>query len=169
MKSILISAVTAVLMLFIQSTWLSHGLFLGVIPNLALSVLLFSSFVNKNGEGIIASFLAGIVADFLSAAPLGYFVFLFTGCAYLTTLVSYVTEKDFFVIPFLLGTGATILMGGLSKILVLIFSANIHSYQMFSAEFGIELIMNGFFTGLIFFILSFVQPFFEHSPRKALP
>lgn len=156
-------------MLFMQATWLSRGIVLGIIPDLAMSVLLFSSFINKNGQGIIASFIAGIVADVLSASPLGYFAFLFSSCAYLTTLLSYTTEKDVFVIPFLLGTGATLVMGLLSRIIAVIFSANIHSYQIFSAEFGVELLMNGFFTGLIFFLLSFVQRFFEHSPRKALP
>lgn len=169
MKSILVSSVTAILMLFMQATWLSRGIVLGIIPDLAMSVLLFSSFINKNGQGIIASFIAGIVADVLSASPLGYFAFLFSSCAYLTTLLSYTTEKDVFVIPFLLGTGATLVMGLLSRIIAVIFSANIHSYQIFSAEFGVELLMNGFFTGLIFFLLSFVQRFFEHSPRKALP
>jgi len=168
-KSILVSSVTAILMLFMQATWLSRGIVLGIIPDLAMSVLLFSSFINKNGQGIIASFIAGIVADVLSASPLGYFAFLFSSCAYLTTLLSYTTEKDVFVIPFLLGTGATLVMGLLSRIIAVIFSANIHSYQIFSAEFGVELLMNGFFTGLIFFLLSFVQRFFEHSPRKALP
>jgi len=169
MKSILISSACAILMLFIQSTWLSHGIVVGITPDLALSVLLFSSFINKNGHGIIAAFIAGIVADMLSASPLGYFAFLFSSCAYLATLVSYVTEKDVFVIPFLLGTGATVVMGFLSRIVVLFFSANIHAYKIFSAEFGVELIMNGLFTGLIFFLLSFVQRFFEHGPRKALP
>jgi rod shape-determining protein MreD len=169
MSSILISSAAAILMLFIQSTWLSHGIFLGIIPDLAMSVLLFSSFINKNGQGIIVSFVVGIVADMLSASPLGYYAFLFSSCAYLATLLSYTTEKDVFIIPFLLGTGATIVMGFLSRIIALVFSANIHSYQIFSAEFGVELIMNGRFTVLIFFLLSFVQRFFEHSPRKALP
>jgi rod shape-determining protein MreD len=169
MKSILIASATAILMLFIQSTWLSHGIVLGIIPDLAMSVLLFSSFINKNGHGIIASFIVGIVADMLSASPLGHFAFLFSSCAYLATLLSYVTEKDLFVIPFLLGSGATIVMGVLSRMIALVFSANIHSYQIFSAEFGVELVMNGLFTGLIFFLLSFVQRFFEYSPRKALP
>ncbi len=169
MKSILISSACAVLMLFIQSTWLSHGIVLGVIPDMAMSVLLFSSFINKNGHGIIAAFIVGIVADMLSASPLGYFAFLFSSCAYLTTLVSYVAEKDVVVIPFLLGAAATIVMGLLSRILLWFFSASVHAYQTFSAEFGVELIMNGLATTLIFFLLSFVQRFFEHSPKKALP
>jgi rod shape-determining protein MreD len=156
-------------MLFIQSSWLSHGIVLGVIPNLAMSVLLFASFINKNGHGIVAAFITGIVADILSASPLGYFAFLFSSCAYLTTLAGYVAEKDAVVIPFLLGAVATILMGLLSRILFWLFSANIHAYQMFSAEFGVELIVNGFVTALVFFLLSFFQRFFEYGPKKALP
>lgn len=169
MKSILVSSASAILLLFIQSTWLSRGIVLGVIPNLAMSVLLFTSFINKNGHGIIAAFMTGIVADMLSASPIGYFAFLFSSCAYLTTLTSYVTEKDAVVIPFLLGAVATIVMGLLSRILLWLFSADIHAYQIFSVEFGVELIMNGLFTTFIFFLLSFIQPFFEHSPKKALP
>ncbi len=60
MKSILISSIVAALMLFIQSTWLSRGIIMGIIPNLALDVLLFTSFINKEGQGIITSFLVGI-------------------------------------------------------------------------------------------------------------
>ena len=156
-------------MLLLQATWLSHGILLGIIPNCALGVILFTSFINKDGQGIISAFIAGLVADLLSAAPLGYFAFLYATCAYLATLLSYFTEKDFFIIPFLLGAGATMLMGILSRIIMSIFSANIHAYQLFSAEFGIELIINGVCTVIMFLLLSFVRIFFEHSPKKALP
>lgn len=169
MRSVLVSAISTIILLLLQATWLSHGILLGIIPNLALGVILFSAFINKDGQGIISAFLAGLVADLLSASPLGYFAFLYAACAYGATLLSYVTEKDIFVVPFLLGAGATIVMGVLSRIAVLIFSANVHAYQMFSAEFGVELILNGFFSVLVFLALSFVQRFFEHSPRKALP
>ncbi len=169
MRSITFSALTSILMLFLQATWLSHGILLGIIPNLALGVILFTSFINKDGQGIISAFLAGLVADLLSAAPLGYFAFLYVACAYLATLLGYVTEKDLFIIPFLMGAGATILMGILSRIIMGIFSVNILAYQLFSAEFGIELISNGLCTVIVFFLLSFIRNFFEYSPRKALP
>lgn len=169
MKSIAFSALASILMLLLQATWLSHGILLGIIPNLALGVILFTSFINKDGQGIISAFLAGLVADLLSAAPLGYFAFLYAACAYIATLLSYVTEKDFFIIPFLMGAGATIVMGVLSRIVMGAFSANIHAYQLFSAEFGIELIINGLSTVILFALLSFVRKFFEHSPKKALP
>jgi len=165
MKSILVSSASAILLLFIQSTWLSRGVVLGVIPNLAMSVLLFTSFINKNGHGIIAAFITGIVADMLSASPLGYFAFLFSSCAYLTTLISYVTEKDAIIIPFLLGAMGTIVMGLLSKVLLWLFSADIHTYQIFSVEFGVELIMNGLFTIFIFFLLSFFNHFSNTAPK----
>ena len=88
MKSILISSIVAALMLFIQSTWLSRGIIMGIIPNLALDVLLFTSFINKEGQGIITSFLVGIVADILSASPLGYYAFIYTSCGYFATPAS---------------------------------------------------------------------------------
>ncbi|OQB98816.1 MAG: rod shape-determining protein MreD [Spirochaetes bacterium ADurb.Bin110] len=169
MKSVLISSFVATLMLFIQSTWLSRGIIMGIIPNLALDVLLFSSFINKEGQGIIASFLVGIIADILSASPLGYYAFLYTSCGYYATLISYVTEKDIFIVPFLLGAGATIIMAILSKAISLMFSAGIHYYQVFSMEFGVELILNGLFAILLFFLLSFIRQLFEHNPKKAMP
>ena len=169
MKSILISSIVAALMLFIQSTWLSRGIIMGIIPNLALDVLLFTSFINKEGQGIITSFLVGILADILSASPLGYYAFMYTSCGYFATLISYVTEKDIFIVPFLLGAVATIIMAILSKVISLLFSAGIHYYQVFSMEFGVELILNGLFAILLFFLLSFMRPLFEHNPKKAMP
>jgi len=169
MKSLLISCCLAIAMLFLQSTWLSHGIFLGIIPNLSLAVILFASFLNKDGQGIIVAFLSGLAADMMSSAPLGYFAFLFSVCAYITTLLSYITEKDFFIIPFLFGSGSTIAIGILSKILQFVFSSSIRSYEIFSAEFGVEVVLNGLSTALIFFVLSFVRGFFEHRPKKAIP
>lgn len=169
MRSVAVSALTSIILLLLQSTWLSHGMILGIIPNFALGVILFTAFINKDGQGIISAFLAGLVADMLSASPLGYFAFLYAACAYLATLLSYFTEKDYFVIPFLMGAGATIVMGILSRLIMAVFSANIHAYQIFSAEFGVELVLNGLFAVLIFFLLSFIQRFFEHSPKKAIP
>ncbi|HNZ92546.1 MAG TPA: rod shape-determining protein MreD [Rectinema sp.] len=169
MKSIFISGIVATLMLFIQSTWLSRGIIMGIIPDLALGVLLFCSFINREGQGIIASFLVGIAADILSASPLGYYAFLYTSCGYFATLISYVTDKDIFIVPFLLGAGATIIMALLSKVIYLLFSAGIHYYHIFSMEFGIELMLNGLFTILLFFLLSFIRQLFEHNPKKAMP
>jgi hypothetical protein len=60
-------------------------------------------------------------------------------------------------------------MGILSKILQFVFSSSIRTYEVFSAEFGIEVSLNGLSTVLIFFVLSFVPQFFEHSPKKAIP
>lgn len=169
MRSLFISLSASILMLFIQSTWLSHGIVFGIIPDLAMSIVVFSSFINKDGQGIIVAFIAGLIADMLSAAPLGYYAFLYVSCAYLATLLSYVAEKDIFIIPFLLGTGAAIARGILTRFVSWIFAANINTYQIFSAEFGIELLADGFFTVLVFFILTFFQPLLENSPRKALP
>ncbi|MCX8014242.1 MAG: rod shape-determining protein MreD, partial [Rectinema sp.] len=136
MKSVIVTVIAAVLMLFIQSTWLSRGILLGVIPDLCLSVLLFAAFLNKEGQGMFVAFIVGLVADMLSASPLGYHAFLYSVVAYLTTMVSRVAEKDVLVIPFALGAAGTVLKGLLSVVAAALFPSIAISSRILSVEFA---------------------------------
>jgi len=60
---------------------------------------MFSSFINKRGQGIISALLAGIIADLLSTSPLGYNAFLYSIVGYLASLASFVADIDAFFIP----------------------------------------------------------------------
>lgn len=163
------TVIAASLMLFVQSTWLSQGILLGVIPDFCLSVLLFASFVNKEGQGMLAAFLAGLVADLLSASPLGYHAFLYTICAYGATLISRIAERDAFVIPFLLGAAATFFKGILSSIIAALFSSSVVGSRILSAEFAVEIAENGIGTIMMFFLLHFAERLFVDERKKALP
>jgi len=168
-KSLVITVITASLMLFVQSAWLSRGIILGVIPDLSLSVLLFASFLNKEGQGMLAAFLAGLAADMLSASPLGYNAFLYTVCAYFATLLSRIAERDAFVVPFLLGTAATFIKGVLSLIIAALFSSSVVGSRMLGVEFAVEIAANGIGTIIMFFLLHFAEGLFVDERRKALP
>jgi len=153
--SIAITTGLAALMLFIQSTWLSHGFINGVSPDLALLVIAFSSFINKGGQGIISALLAGIIADLLSASPLGYNAFLYSIVGYLVSLAGFIAEIDSFFIPFLLGAGASLLIGLGSNLIAMIFGSSLIAFPVLSTEFLIELCMNALLSPLMFFVLSF--------------
>lgn len=151
--SILASTAIGSILLFIQTTWLRNGLFWGVIPDLALLLILWVSYNNKGLEGCITAFLSGIVCDLLSSAPLGYTSFLYILPAYAVSFARKVVDMDRFILPVLLGFSSTLLKGVASMMLALIFGRElVDSYSFGDLRFWVEAALNGALAAPFFFL-----------------
>lgn len=158
--AILSSTVLSSIFLIIQTTWLKNGLFWGVIPDFCLLVIVWVAYKNRDNQGVIAGFLAGLVCDLLSSSPFGYFSFLYVVPAYAATLLRHVVAMDPFFIPVLIGFGATLLKGFSSIFLLLVFGAeHINAYSLSDYHFWIEAVLNGAAAPLLFLLLNTMKRF----------
>ena len=158
--AILSSTLLSSVLLIIQTTWLKNGLFWGVIPDFCLLVIVWVAYRNRDSQGAITGFLAGIVCDLLSSSPLGYFSFLYIVPAYAATMLRQVLTMDPFFIPVLVGFGATVLKGFSSIILLILFGAeHINAYSLSDYHFWIEAALNGAAAPLLFLLLNRMKKF----------
>jgi len=157
-KAALFSTVLSSVFLIIQTTWMKNGLFWGVIPDFCLLIILWVAYYNRNSQGMITGFLSGIICDFLSSSPLGYFSFLYIIPAYAATFFRKIVTMDAFFIPVLLGFAGTILKGLASIFLLLIYGPEYMSaYSLSDYHFWIEATLNGALAPLLFFGLGKIR------------
>lgn len=160
-KTIFASTFLSSLFLIIQTTWLKNGLFWGVIPDFALLVVLWVAYSNRESQGAISGFLAGLLCDTLSSSPLGYFAFLYVVPAYAASLLKRVISMDVFFIPVILGFAGTVLKGLASVFLLILFGPkDISAYSLGDAHFWIEASLNGALAPLLFLALGKMRELF---------
>lgn len=158
-KSVLSSTLISSLFLLIQTTWLKNGLFWGVIPDFALLVILWVAYYNKDSQGVLAGFLAGLVGDAMSSSPFGYLSFIYVVPAYLASLLRRALELDAFFMPVLLGFAGTIAKGLASIVLLLLFgSSQINAYSLGDFHFWMEAALNGAMAPPLFWLLRKAKP-----------
>lgn len=160
-KTIFASTFLSSIFLIIQTTWLKSGLFWGVIPDLALLVVLWVAYSNKDSQGVFTAFFAGLLCDLLSSSPLGYSAFIYIVPAYIASFLKHIVSMDGFFIPVLLGFSATIIKGMASGILLLLFGAgNLNAYSFSDLHFWVEAVLNGAIAPLMFFGLKKAKKLF---------
>lgn len=160
-KTIFASTFLSSIFLIIQTTWLKNGLFWGVIPDFALLVILWVAYSNKESQGALSGFLAGLVCDTLSSSPLGYFSFLYVIPAYAASLLKHVVSMDAFFMPVIIGFAGTLLKGFASIFLLLLFGPkDISAYALGDMHFWVEAVLNGAFAPLLFFALEKMRNLF---------
>jgi rod shape-determining protein MreD len=130
----------------------------GVIPDLALCILVFSAYVNGTMTGQISGFFSGLLLDFLSAAPLGMNCLIRTLTGALTGLFKGAFFLDVFFLPVILCALATLFKAAIIFILHLILGNTIPSYSIFSSLFWIELGLNSLSAPLLFFLFRRFRP-----------
>jgi rod shape-determining protein MreD len=126
------------------------------VPDIALLILVYVSYVNGRNIGQTTGFFGGLLLDFISFSPLGLNIFVRTVIGYLTGLLSGVFFLDKFFLPMVLCAGATFLKAGLLAALNLLFSNAIPAYNFFVATFWFELALN---TVLAPFLFAFFRLF----------
>jgi len=141
----------------LQSTLIARIAFFNVIPDLALCILVFSSYVNGTMAGQVSGFCSGLFLDFLSAAPLGLNCLVRTLIGALTGIFKGSFFLDIFFMPVILCALATILKAIILLILHLIFSF-IPSYSFSSSLLWTELGLNCLSAPFLFLILKRVKP-----------
>jgi rod shape-determining protein MreD len=167
MPAILSSSVLASVLFFIQTTWLRNGILAGVVPDLGLLVIVWVSCKNERNVGPFTGFFSGLVCDMLSAAPVGFFAFLYVVPAYLVSVLNRIVSVDGIFVPFLLGFFATVAKAFCSIVLSAIFGSSVlNSYFLNDVHLWIEAGLNGALAPLVFLLLNMTGSFFI---AKSLP
>jgi len=153
-RSIILSTLLLIGCSFAQSAWLGGIAVLGVVPDLSLVALIWISYMNGPVSGPASGFLAGLVEDFTSAAPLGFHAFVKTAVATAASLLHGSFFIDRFLLPIVLGTLGTIAKALAAGFLSLFFGSAVHSYSFLDRIIWLEAAYNGLVAPLVFFLLA---------------
>ena len=157
---------TTLLVLFLglfESTVLANISYFNFTPDLVLIVVLYISFFNGSLFGEVNGFIAGLIIDFLSAAPLGLNTFIRTIHGFVYGLFKGTVNIDKVFFPFLLGFTSTIFKAFITWLLSLFYSGLVSNYNFFSYQFWIECGINGLFTPIVFLFLNFFPDFISNK------
>jgi len=148
------AAVLASLMGVLQTNLLRFVLPTAVVPDLALIVLVF--FAHRNGpfSGQFAGFFTGLVLDFLSLAPLGFYAFIYTVLGFLFGLTEDRVVLDGVVFPFVALFFATLIKALIAGALAGAFSIDTASVGLLGARVWIEIGLTALIAPLLFSLMS---------------
>ena len=153
-KRVIFTLVLILVAALLQSTVLSRlVLYIYAVPDLALSILVYSAYLNGTMTGQLTGFFSGLLLDFLSASPLGLNAFVRTLTGALTGFIKDTFYLDYFFLPMALCAGATALKAILFFLLHLIFPEAVLAYTLNGPRFWFELGLNTLSAPLIFGLL----------------
>ncbi|MDR0464378.1 MAG: rod shape-determining protein MreD [Treponema sp.] len=157
-RSIIWTVVFCVIAVILQSAVISRIAFFGIVPDLALCILVFSAYINGTMTGQISGFFSGLFFDFLSPAPLGMNCLIRTLIGALTGIFKGQFFLDIIFMPVILCVLATVLKALLVFILHLIMGQAVPAYSFTNSVFWIELGLNALSAPLLFFLLKKFKP-----------
>jgi len=152
-RSVIWTVIICVAAAILQSTLLAKIAILNVVPDLALCVLVFSSYVNGAMTGQISGFLSGLLIDFLSMAPIGMSSLIRTLIGALVGLFKDSLFLGYVIMPIILCTVASILKVLMMFVLHLIIDKIPIYYSLTDLRLWIELGLNALCAPLLFLIL----------------
>lgn len=158
MLKILISFLLAGTSSVFQSTLFNGIAVLGVIPDISLIVILYTSNQNGSLTGQLSGFFAGIVEDFLSLSPLGFHALYKTVIGFICGKTKDTVFIDPVLMPMLIVLIGTILKGAFVLLISLFFSIPPGASNVFSSHFWIEIIYNTVLAPFVFALLGMVKP-----------
>ena len=164
-KVVLWSAVAALFFSLVQAAVLSNIDILSAVPDLILLFVIYFSLENGSMAGCTAGFFAGIIMDFISAAPLGMNAMskTITGFAAGKFRSSFNLQRLF--IPIIAGFAATLLKALVALILSFFFGDKIMRYRIASPVLWFEAIANAVCAPLVFMLLNAFKPLFTLKER----
>lgn len=166
LRTILVAVAASVGCSLLQSTWLQSIAVYAVIPDLALLVVVYTSFQNVRAEGIAVGFLSGLLQDFISSAPLGFNAFVRTLVSFGFNLISGSFYIDRILMPMLFGAVSTLIKAAATAVLAVAFPAFIHGYNLLDRILWIETAYNAVLAPILFFILGLLKPFFVTARNR---
>lgn len=130
-----------------------------VIPDIALIVLVFFAHRNGSFPGQFAGFFTGLLLDFLSLSPLGFFAFIYTvvGFVFGTTYDRIVL--DGVALPFVAVAIATIAKAFTASILAGLFSIDIARISLLGTRLWIEIGLTALIAPVLFALMSIIGLF----------
>jgi len=157
-RSIVWTVVFSTAAVILQSTVLKNIEILKAVPDIALCVLVFSAYVNGTMTGQISGFFAGLFYDFISEATLGLNCFSRTIIGALAGLFKGSLFLDYFLMPVILCSLATIIKALIRLLLKLAMNLSIDVYSLTTSIFWIELGYNALCAPLVFLLLRNFKP-----------
>lgn len=164
-KVILWSVVAALFFSLVQATVLSNITILSAIPDLVLLFVIYISLENGSVAGCTAGFFAGIIMDFISAAPLGMSSMAKTITGFVTGKFSSAFNLQRLLIPIVAAFIATFLKALLIFVMAFFFGDKIMRYRIASPVLWIEAIANAVCAPLMFMLLNAFKPLFTLKER----
>ena len=150
LKTIVVTTLLLGAAVLIQSTLLRWVTLRGVKPDLALIVLVFVAVRRGSTSAQVSGFLAGLLEDILSLAPVGFNALLRTVLGFFYGLMAGSIFVDPVLMPVLLVLVATLLKGLLSSLLVVLFRVPAPGFQIFAGPLWIEVGYNAVLAPFLF-------------------
>ena len=159
-KVLLCSALAAVFLALLQTVVLSNITVLPAIPDLVLLLVIYVSLKNGSALGCTTGFIAGLIMDFVSAAPLGMNAMTktITGFAAGKFHSSFDLQRLF--IPVAAALAATLLKALLILAMTLFFGDKIIRYRIVSPVLWFEAAANAVCALFLFKLLDAFKPLF---------
>ncbi len=158
---ILITGTTGIILGILQSVFLSKIIPFGIVPDVAMIILIAASWRYGSLVGEISGFIIGISFDALGLAPLGFHAFLYTLIGYLFGRMQNSISPGPLFFPVLAAGIATLLKYGGAFIVSLIFGLNSGAIRYFSLKTLWELGGNMLLAPLVFLFVSYLAMLFE--------
>ena len=149
-KSFSVSTLILLCVTLLESAVLANISVLPVVPDLALSCVLYFSIENGKLMGEATGFVSGVFLDFLSACPFGLNCLLRTIIGFIGGIFNKTLNTEGFFIPALLGFCATVLKAILLWIISLLYPSSVVAYNPFTIVFLFELLFNTILTPFVF-------------------
>ena len=149
----------------LETAVLSNVTFLPATPDFLLIIVLYLALNNGPLLGETSGFASGIMLDFLSGCPLGFNCLLRTTIGFIAGFFHNVLNVSSFFLQVLYGFVATLLKALLIFILSIFFKG-VQAYPFFSFIFLTEILLNSFFTPLMFMFLNLFSDFLLLKPEK---
>ncbi|MCL2380971.1 MAG: rod shape-determining protein MreD [Treponema sp.] len=158
-KKIIWATVFIIAATLLQSTVLSRlALHIRVVPDIALTILVFVAYMNGTMTGQVTGFFSGFMMDFLSASPLGFHAFVRTLIGAITGFIKGTFFVDFFFLPMALCAGATAFKALIYFLLHLLLAGAVPFYNIFGLDFWIEMGLNVVLAPFLFALLRLCGP-----------
>ncbi len=146
----------AILFSFLQTTWFSDISILGARPDMVLIVLTFSAHRKGVLSGEISGFIAGLMEDGLSAAPLGFNALVRTAHSGILGLTSGMVHSESVITPAILVLVASLIRWAAVAFVALIFRFDSVFQKVFTSATAIEILLTTFLAVPSFLLLHYV-------------
>ena len=149
-----VTATVGVVLGVIQSTLLAKIIPFGIVPDLALLVLVATAWRYGSLTAEITGFLIGLSLDAMSLAPLGFHAFSYTLIGYAFGRLQDNISPGAFFLPVLAAVIATIMKYTGALLLSLVFGLNAGAARYVSLDAVWEILFNAVIAPLVFLAVS---------------
>jgi len=152
LKTLVVSAIGA-LFGVLQSTLLENLVPGGVVPDIAMIILVAAAWRYGSLRGEISGFLIGLSLDALSLAPFGFHALVYTLIGYASGRLQGTIAPSGILPPAVAVLVSTVLKYAGSFALALVFGLNSGAVRFFSVEAAWELLANTVLAVPVFFVV----------------